>query len=85
MIYYIVSFHQLKYFFVSILNQDVAHLMGIIKKEKFYELASFHKKGDFDITSPPSKPFYFKAPCYNLKYSQLFPAEKIPVYERTNL
>lgn len=73
------------YFFVSVYNESLAHLMGIIKKQKFYEIASFHQKGDYDITSPPNKPFYFKAPCYNLKYSQLFQAEKIVKYERANL
>lgn len=70
------------YFFVSISNYEVAYLMGIIKKNDFYEKATFNLKGEYDKSSPQNFPFYFKADCYNLEYSKLFPAEKI---ERSNL
>ena len=73
------------YYFVSLHNQEKAYLMGIIKKEDFYKKATFNNQGDYDITSPPNIPFYFKAHCYNLKYSSLYPAEKIKINETANM
>lgn len=73
------------YYFTSIYNEEKAFLMGVIKKEDFYSKATFNKKGDLDTTSSPNYPFYFKAECYNLKYSELYPAEKIKINETANM
>tara|TARA_R110000772_G_C13081541_1_gene417527 strand:- start:66 stop:551 length:486 start_codon:yes stop_codon:yes gene_type:complete len=55
------------YFFVSV-NENMVdcHLLGYKKKEDFYKLAVFKKKGEKDING-----FVFKYDCYNLKLSQL--------------
>jgi hypothetical protein len=56
------------YAFVRILKtKPVAWFLGYIKKEDYYNKATFMKKGEVD----PSNNFTVRADCYNLKISEL--------------
>tara|TARA_R110002020_G_scaffold176628_1_gene368955 strand:- start:6189 stop:6668 length:480 start_codon:yes stop_codon:yes gene_type:complete len=48
-------------------NYSTAWYMGSMLKEKYYELATFKKKGDVD----PDNNFVVRADCYNLSHSEL--------------
>lgn len=57
-----------EYAFVSVLdNLQEAWYLGKISKKKFYETATFHKKGEVD----PANNFTFKADCYNIPIHKL--------------
>ena len=57
-----------EYAFVSVLdNFQEAWYLGKISKKKFYETATFHKKGEVD----PANNFTFKADCYNIPIHKL--------------
>lgn len=56
------------YIFVSV-YEDTAQIVGWIKKEDFYEKATFYKKGEVDPFSDLG--WTFRADCYNLPYSGL--------------
>jgi len=45
------------------------HLVGLISKENFFEKARFFNEGDLEPGSNP--PFYFRADCFNIHYSEL--------------
>lgn len=55
-------------------------LLGFISKKHFFApgVAKKAKKGEYDDTSPPHRPFYFKCDCYNVRADQLtpFPAKR---------
>ena len=53
--------------FVYIKNYSTAWYMGSMLKEKYYELATFKKRGDID----PDNNFVVRADCYNLSHSEL--------------
>lgn len=58
------------YFFVRVKNDlSTAWLLGGYDKKKYFEDATFHRKGDFD----PANNFTFRADCYNLPISALNP------------
>jgi len=61
------------YVFCSTVGLSSVYIIGIIKKEEFYDKATFFKQGDFDPSSSELFPFYFTADCYNLEYSELYP------------
>lgn len=57
-----------EYAFVSVLSSlKMAWYLGKISKNKFYETATFHKKGEVD----PDNNFTFKADCYNIPIHKL--------------
>jgi hypothetical protein len=57
-----------EYAFVSVLhNLKEAWYLGKISKKKFYETATFHKKGEVD----PDNNFTFRADCYNIPINKL--------------
>ncbi len=56
------------YIFVSV-YEDTAQIVGWIKKEDFYEEATFYKMGEVDPSSDLG--WTFRADCYNLPYSGL--------------
>lgn len=56
------------YIFVSIYD-DIAQIIGCMKKEDFYKKANFYKLGEPDPSSNYS--WAFKADCYNIRYSEL--------------
>tara|TARA_B100001123_G_scaffold403355_1_gene491768 strand:- start:887 stop:1432 length:546 start_codon:yes stop_codon:yes gene_type:complete len=61
-----------EYAFVSVLNDySAAWFLGKISKEEFYKKAKFYKAGELDPSSPPSKPWNFKADCYNVTVEEL--------------
>jgi hypothetical protein len=49
------------------------HLIGYISRADFERYAKFAKKGEFDVTSSPRKPFHFRCDCWNVPYSILTP------------
>ena len=56
------------YAFVRVKNTlDVAWFLGVMDKDKYYEMATPLKKGDID----PSNNFTVRADCYNLKIEEL--------------
>jgi hypothetical protein len=48
-------------------------LLGYIEKKRFYEKAIFHKQGEVDSDNN----FTFKADCYNLSISELYPVNNL--------
>lgn len=48
-------------------NMSAAWYLGKIKKEQFYDIATFHKRGDIDINNN----FIFRADCYNICIREL--------------
>lgn len=61
-----------EYAFVSVLDDhSAAWYLGKMSKEDFYREAKFHKKGELDPDSPPSRDFFFRADCYNIPISRL--------------
>ena len=61
-----------EYAFVSVLSDhSSAWYLGKISKKEFYKKARFHKEGELDPDSPPSRKFYFRADCYNIAISEL--------------
>jgi len=59
-----------KYAFTRV-HGNTVYLCGIIDKEEYYKLATFHKKGETDTNIVRGKPFTFHADCYNLRINQL--------------
>lgn len=57
------------YCFVRVLSDySKAWILGFIPKKKFYDIATFNRKGEFD----PQRPEWtFKDDCYNLPINQL--------------
>jgi hypothetical protein len=56
------------YAFTRVLNDmSKAWYLGKISKDKFYDIATFHKKGDVD----PDNSFVFRADCYNIPIREL--------------
>ena len=56
------------YAFTRVLNNmSKAWYLGKISKERFYDIATFHKKGDVD----PDNSFVFRADCYNIPIREL--------------
>jgi hypothetical protein len=49
-----------------------AYIMGVISKARFFEEATFYKKGELDPLSPGGL-WAFRADCYNVPYSTLLP------------
>jgi hypothetical protein len=62
-----------EYVFVRVLNNLTrAWILGSISKDEYFEKAVRHKKGEVD----ESNNFTFKADCYNLQISELWPIQK---------
>jgi len=62
------------YVFTRILNScSRGWVLGFLPKKAFYKKASYHRKGDVDL----SNYFIFKADCYNIKIEDLFPLSDI--------
>lgn len=62
-----------EYIFVRVLNNLTrAWILGRISKDEYFEKAVRHKKGEVD----ESNNFTFKADCYNLQISELWPIQK---------
>ena len=62
-----------EYIFVRVLNNLTrAWILGSISKDEYFEKAVRHKKGEVD----ESNNFTFKADCYNLQISELWPIQK---------
>ena len=55
------------YVFTRIKDHRIGWILGWIEADKFFKLASYHKKGDIDKTNN----FTFKANCYNLPIHRL--------------
>ena len=56
------------YYFVSIdVESKRAFYLGGLPPTDYYDIATFHEKGDFD----PDNGFTFKADCYNLPIAKL--------------
>lgn len=49
------------------------YVIGIVKKDQFYEMAQFNKKGELDTSAPEHFDWRFRADCYNLPYENLNP------------
>lgn len=57
------------YFFTRVRNRmDKAYVLGFYPKTKFYEDATFRKKGEWDF----SNGFKFHADCYNIPHNILW-------------
>jgi hypothetical protein len=56
------------YAFTRVLNDiSKAWYLGKISRERFYDIATFHKMGDID----PDNSFIFRADCYNIPIREL--------------
>jgi hypothetical protein len=61
------------YLFVRVTEDlSVAYLLGYVRKDKFYDLATFKEKGELDVNG-----FVFKDDCYNLEVHRLQKFKKL--------
>ena len=62
-----------EYIFVRVLNNlQRAWILGRIAKDEYFDKAVRHRRGEVD----ESNNFTFKADCYNLQISELWPIQK---------
>tara|TARA_R110000803_G_C11794735_1_gene298540 strand:- start:77 stop:580 length:504 start_codon:yes stop_codon:yes gene_type:complete len=59
-----------RYVFTRV-NNNIVYLVGWISKDKFYQQALFHTKGELDSNFVNGKQFTFHADCWNIAISQL--------------